>query len=56
MSGLVQLTPGAAFAGDYRVEKPLSEGGMGLKRLRALVLAHNQCSARAPRGGRGDGG
>jgi serine/threonine protein kinase len=29
MSSLVQLTPGAEFAGEFRIVRPLSEGGMG---------------------------
>ena len=29
MSGLLQLGPGSIFAGDFRIERPLGEGGMG---------------------------
>ena len=29
MSGITTLAPGAIFAGDYRIVRPLSQGGMG---------------------------
>ncbi len=51
MSSLVQLTEGMVFAGDYRVVRPLSAGGMGAVYVveqvstgmqRALKLMHPQ--------------
>lgn len=45
----MQLAPGTVFAGDYRIERPLSQGGMGAVyvasqlstgKLRALKLMH----------------
>ncbi len=29
MAAPVTLSPGTLFAGDYRIERPLAEGGMG---------------------------
>ncbi|MBZ0119911.1 MAG: serine/threonine protein kinase, partial [Sandaracinaceae bacterium] len=29
MAGLMMLSPGSVFAGDFRIERPLAEGGMG---------------------------
>jgi serine/threonine protein kinase/formylglycine-generating enzyme required for sulfatase activity len=51
MSRLVQLTAGSTFAGEYRVLRPLAEGGMGAVyeveqigtgALRALKIMHPQ--------------
>ena len=55
MSPLVQLAPGAIFAGDFRVVKHLSAGGMGAvyvveqlstAKHRALKLMHPQLGIR----------
>src|SRR5260370_5374972 len=54
MEGIVQLVPGAVFAGDYQIVRPLSQGGMGAvyvaqqlstSKQRALKLMHPQLVA-----------
>ncbi|MBK8251752.1 MAG: SUMF1/EgtB/PvdO family nonheme iron enzyme [Polyangiaceae bacterium] len=44
MSGLTVLAPGAVFAADYRIEKPLKEGGMGAVYIAEQISTSRRCA------------
>ena len=44
MSGLALLSPGTVFARDYRVARPLKEGGMGAVYVAEQLSTSRPCA------------